>query len=148
MPKLYQYLINDIVDIKNWLDKNNFEVASFKKVIVESVEQVQLVANLDEALKERLILKLRFFNKDYDFNVLRNKEDKFNIIILTEKDLPYEKQSYIVIETPDDINNYNSSDTTIFKIKKYICEPILENKSDNSNILSVPELLIFYKTYE
>ena len=148
MPKLYQYLINDIVDIKNWLDKNNFEVASFKKVIVESVEQVQLVANLDEALKERLILKLRFFNKDYDFNVLRNKEDRFNIIILTEKDLPYEKQSYIVIETPDDINNYNSSDTTIFKIKKYICEPILENKSDNSNILSVPELLIFYKTYE
>ena len=147
MPELYQYIINDIVDIKDWLDKNNFEVESFKKVIVESVEQVQLVTNLDEALKERLILKLRFFNKEYDFNVLRNKKDKFNIIILTEQDLPYKKQSYLVIETSDDINSYNYHNNSKFKIKKYICEPILESKSNNSNILSIPELLTFYRIY-
>jgi len=147
MPELYQYVINDIVDIKDWLDKNNFEGESFKKVVVESVEKVQLVTNLDEALKERLILKLRFFNKEYDFNVLRNKKDKFNIIILTEQDLPYKKQSYLVIENPDDINNYNYHDGSKFKIKKYICEPILERKSNNSNILSIPELLTFYRIY-
>ena len=147
MSKLYQYSINNIADINDWMVKNNFTILSFKKIIVESVEQVQLVTNLDEALKERLILKLRFFNKEYDFNVLRNKKDKFNIIILTEQDLPYKKQSYLVIETSDDINSYNYHNNSKFKIKKYICEPILESKSNNSNILSIPELLTFYRIY-
>ena len=149
MSELYQYVINNIVDIKDWLVKNNFDVLSFKKVIVESVEQVQLVANLDEALKERLILKLRFFNKDYDFSVFRNEEAGFNIVILTEKDLPYEeKQSYTIIENQDGINYCNYQNSSEFKTKNYICEPILVNKSNKSKILSIPELLVFYRIYE
>jgi len=146
MSKLYQYSINNIVDINGWMVENNFNITSFNKIIVESVERVQLVADLNEALKERLILRLRFFNRDYDFNVLRNKKDRFNIIILTEKNLPYEeKQSYTIIETQDGINYCNYQNSSEFKIKKYICRPILVNKS---KILSIPELLVFYRIYE
>lgn len=150
MSKLYQYLINNIVNISDWLNKNSFDSPSFKKVIVESVEKVKEFGDLDSALNEKLIIKIRFFNEDYEFNVVRNNEDKFNIIILTENnlDLHYKKQPYIIIETPDDITNYNYHNGSKFKIKKYICEPILESKSNNSNILSVPELLVFYRIYE
>ena len=148
MPELYQYLINDIINIKSWLVEKSFDVASFKKVIVESVEQVQIFENLAEAIKEKIITKMKFFNEDYEFNVVRNKEGKFDLIILTEKGLFYEKQTYNIIESFDDVKNFNSFDKSEFKIKQYICEPILENKSDNSNILSVPELLIFYRIYD
>jgi len=146
MSKLYQYSITNITDINDWMKNNKFNVSSFKKVIVESVEQVQLVANLDEALKERLILKLRFFNKDYDFSVFRNGEAGFNIVILAEKNLPYEeKQSYTIIDTQNAINYCNYHNNSEFKTKKYICKPILVNKS---KILSIPELLVFYRIYE
>jgi len=148
MSKLYQYLINDIANISDWLNKNSFDRSSFKKVIVESVEKVKEFVDLDSALNEKLIIKIRFFNKDYEFNVVSDKKGKFNIFILIEKDLPYKKQSYIVIETQNDINNYNYHDGSEFKIKKYICEPIVMNKFNNPNIFSLPERLIFYRIYE
>jgi len=148
MSKLYQYLINDIANISDWLDKNSFDRSSFKKVIVESVEKVKEFVDLDSALNEKLIIKIRFFNKDYEFNVVRDKKGKFNIFILTEKELPYKKHSYIVIKTPDDFNYYNYYNNSEFKIKNYICEPILVNKFSNSNIFSLPELLVFYRIYE
>lgn len=148
MPKLYQYLINDIIDIKSWLVKNSFDVASFRKVIVESVEKVQVFGNLDEALNEKFIIKIRFFNKECDFSVVRNKEGKFDLNILTEKNLPYKNQTYNIIESSDNIKNYNRQDGSEFEIKGYICEPILENSSDHSEIISVPELLVFYRIYD
>lgn len=148
MPKLYQYLINDIIDIKSWLVKNSFDVASFRKVIVESVEKVQVFGNLDEALNEKFIIKIRFFNKSYEFNVVSNKKDKFDLTILTEKNLVYKNQTYNIIESSDNIKNYNRQDVSEFKIKRYICEPILENSSDHSEIISVPELLVFYRIYD
>jgi len=148
MPKLYQYLINDIIDIKSWLVENSFDVASFRKVIVESVEKVQVFGNLDEALNEKFIIKIRFFNKGYEFNVVSNKKDKFNLTILTEKNLVYKNQTYNIIESSDNIKNYNRQDVSEFKIKRYICEPILENSSDHSEIISVPELLVFYRIYD
>lgn len=148
MPKLYQYLINDIIDIKSWLVKNSFDVASFRKVIVESVEKVQVFGNLDEALNEKFITKIRFFNKSYEFNVVSNKKDKFDLTILTEKNLVYKNQTYNIIESSDNIKNYNRQDGSEFEIKRYICEPILENSSDHSEIISVPELLVFYRIYD
>ena len=149
MPKLYQYLINDIIDIKSWLVKNSFDVASFRRVTVESVEKVQVFGNLDKALNEKFIIKIRFFNKECDFSVVRNKEGKFNLNILTEKNLPYKNQiSYNITEPTADINNYSRWDGSEFKIKRYICEPILENSSDHSEIISVPELLVFYRIYD
>lgn len=148
MPKLYQYLINDIIDIKSWLVKNSFDVASFRKVIVESVEKVQVFGNLDEALNEKFIIKIRFFNKSYEFNVVSNKKDKFDLTILTKKNLVYKNQTYNIIESSDNIKNYNRQDGSEFEIKRYICEPILENSSDHSEIISVPELLVFYRIYD
>lgn len=147
MPKLYQYLINDIIDIKSWLVKNSFDVASFRKVIVESVEKVQVFGNLDEALNEKFIIKIRFFNKRYEFNSVSNKKDKFDLTILTEKNLVYKNQTYNIIESSDNIKNYNRQDGSEFEIKIYICEPILENSSNNSDIISISELLVFYRIY-
>lgn len=147
MSKLYQYLVNDIVNISDWLDKNSFDSSSFKKVIVESVEKVKEFGDLDSALNEKIIIKIRFFNKDYEFNVVRDKKGKLNIFILTEKVLPYKKQAYIVIEPQDDINIYNYRNNSEFTIKKYICEPIVMSKFNNPNFLSMPELLVFYRIY-
>lgn len=146
MPKLYQYLIKNIPDIQNWLNANGFNSVSFKKVIVEAVEEVRPFNSLPEALKESLIIKIRFFDKDCDFSAVKDKDEGFNIIILTEKEIAYENQAYEIIESRD-IENYNRFDKSEFKIKKYICEPILTNKSNDSDILSVPELLVFYRIY-
>ena len=149
MSKLYQYSINNIANVHDWMMKNKFNISSFKKVIVESLEQVQLTPDLDKALKERFIFKLRLFNEDYDFSISRNQEDAFNIIILTEKDLPYEeKQSYTIIKTEEGTNYCSYKNGSEFKTKKYICEPILVNKYKNPNILSVPELLVFHRIYK
>lgn len=152
MSKLYQYLINDIVDIENWLIKNNFKISSFGKLIVESVEQVQVFENLDEAIKEikeKLITKMKFFNEDCEFNVVRNKEDKFDLTILTEEDLPHKSKTfYNIIESADNIKNYNRWNGSEFKIKRYICEPILENRSNKPAPISIiSELLVFYRIY-
>lgn len=146
MPKLYQYLIENIADIKDWLDKNGFDISSFKKVIVESVERVKLFDDLLAALSENFIIKIRFFDEDYEFSVIKNEDGKFNINILTEKELPYENQAYEIIE-PWDIKNYNHFDRSEFKMRKYICKPILSNKLNNSSVHSVPELLVFYRIY-
>jgi len=147
MPRLYQYLIENIADIKDWLDKSRFDISSFKKVIVESIERVKLFDNLLDALSENFIIKIRFFNEDYEFSVIKNQDGKFNINILTEKELPYENQAYETIE-PWDIKNYNRFDGSEFKMRKYICKPIFSDKLNNSSVHSVQELLVFYRIYQ
>ena len=147
MPKLYQYLIENIADIKDWFDKSRFDISSFKKVIVESIERVKLFDNLLDVLSENFIIKIRFFNEDYEFSVIKNEDGKFNINILTEKELPYENQAYETIE-PWDTKNYNRFDRSEFKMRKYICKPIFCDKLNNSSVHSVQELLVFYRIYQ
>jgi hypothetical protein len=149
MSKLYQYSIKDITDIKGWLPENNFPVSSFKKIIVESVDKVQLINNFDQALIEKFILKIRFFNKDYDFHLSQNNNKTFDITILTEKELPYQKKAYEVIEKRDNIKVYCQDNNSKFTFKQYqyICEPFLSNAFEEPDTQSLPEPVAFYRIY-
>lgn len=150
MTKLFQYLINNITNLEAWMNQNNMSYSSFNKIIVESIDKVQLLEDFNQALKENFIVRIRFFNHDYDFHLFLSKDNTFDMVIYTEREMSFQKIIYEVIEKLDDIQLCctSKSNKATFKQYQYICRPITSRVFKEPNIQSLSELISIYRIYD